>query len=126
MPTTSATNNRVITLINDSTARIGSASKLAPAIGYTRHDVSAWIHGSRPCPVEAQALMGAIAGRDVDQVIREALLERNAGTARGEKLVSALGKGLMASGAVTLSLLPDSAVLASNLPGILRCIFWVF
>lgn len=129
MPTTFTPSDRVVTLINESAAKIGSPAKLAPTIGYTRHDVSAWIHGARPCPIEAQALMATVTGRDVDEVIREALIERNANTPRGEKLISALGKGLMSAGAATLITGYASDVSASSaivLVDVLRCIFRAF
>lgn len=125
MPTQITVSNRVIDLINESAAKVGNPSKLGPTIGYTRHDVSAWIHGGRPCPVEAQALMAAVAGRNVDDVIKDALIERNANTPRGEKLLTALGKGLMGVGVLTLTMWSDKSALASNLPwgvDLLRCI----
>lgn len=129
MPTQITVSNRVIDLINESAAKVGNPSKLGPTIGYTRHDVSAWIHGGRPCPVEAQALMAAVAGRNIDDVIREALIERNANTPRGEKLVSALGKGLMSAGGLTAITLYGSDASASSaivLVDLLRCIFRAF
>lgn len=125
MPTQITVSNRVIDLINASAAKVGNPSKLGPIIGYTRHDVSAWIHGGRPCPIEAQALMAEVAGRDVDEVIREALIEKNANTPRGEKLLSALGKGLMSAGAVALITASASDVSASSpivAVELLRCI----
>jgi hypothetical protein len=69
--------------------------------------------------------MAAVAGRNVDEVIREALIERNANTARGEKLVTALGKGLMSVGGLTaITLLGNDASASSFHVGVdlLRCI----
>lgn len=58
--------------------------------------MSAWRSGSRACPVEAQILMAEIAGLDANQVMQEAIIERNAESERGEKLkevLQATGKG---------------------------------
>jgi hypothetical protein len=113
---------RLKTLLEQSSKAAGSPAKLAPEIGYSAQELSMWKRGIRACPLEAQILMAAIAKRDIDEVIREALIERNAGTLRGEKLVSALGKGLMAIGAGLVFWLPGNDALAANLPGVLRCI----
>jgi hypothetical protein len=113
---------RVKTLIDEASMRAGNDRRLAKMIEATPGNVCDWRTALRPCPLEAQILMAAIAGRDVDGVIKDALIERNAGTARGEKLVSALGKGLMGLGAATALTLCANDALAFNLPGVLRCI----
>lgn len=112
-------------MIQAAAAKAGNESKLAAMLDETRHHVSSWKHGKRTCPMEAQVLMAAIAGRDIETVMREALLERNAGTARGEKLEAVLKKGALAAGAVTALTLCGSSALAANLPSVLRCIFWL-
>lgn len=117
--------SRVMGLIDAASARVGSAYKLAKVIGYTNAEVSMWRLGRRSCPIEAQVLMAPVAGLDVDAVIREALIERNANTPRGEKLISALGKGLMAAGVLIVSTAFDNDALASSVPvalHLLRCI----
>lgn len=114
---------RLVNLIQDAIKKAGNEPKLAEFVEATRHNVNAWKHGTRSCPIEAQILMATLTKRDVDEVIREALIERNAGTPRGEKLVSALGKGLMLAGGLTVLTLCANDALASNLPGVLRCIF---
>ena len=93
----------------------GNESKLGVLIEETRHNVNAWKHGKRPCPLEAQILMASIAGRDVGAEIKAAILERNSGTSRGEKLISALGKGLLLTGVLTVLTLCANDVLASDL-----------
>lgn len=115
---------RFISLLDKATQKAGNEAKLGKLVLATRHNVNAWKHGIRPCPLEAQVLMASIAGLDVETVMREALLERNAGTARGEKLEAVLKKGAAVAGAVTASALCGSSALAANLPGVLRCIFW--
>ena len=109
-------------LIDEGTSAAEGASKLARAIGYSPEEVSMWKRGVRACPLEAQILMADVAKQNVAEVIRDALIERNEGTPRGEKLVSALGKVVsVLGGGVALTLCgPD--VMAANLPGLLRCI----
>ena len=122
MTTTAQGPARLAALIADATKAAGNASRLAEFLEDTKHNVSAWKHGKRTCPLEAQILMASLTKRNIDEVIKEALLERNAGTPRGEKLVSALGKVGLLAGAVTASTLCGPDALASNLPGLLRCI----
>lgn len=122
-------NIRVSTLIHDAATRAGNESRLAKMIEATPGNVNDWLHGRRPCPIEAQALMAAVAGLDVDSVIHDALLERNANTPRGEKLLSALGKGLMTASGAALITASASDVLASSSFApveLLRCIFRAF
>lgn len=122
MDTKIQTSPRIISLIEDAAKQAGNESKLAALIEDTRHHVNAWKQGKRVCPIEAQVLMGAIAGRDAEEVLREAVIEKHEGTPKGEKLLRALGKQvLQAGGAIALaSSVPDA--LAANLPGLLRCI----
>lgn len=117
---------RLINLITTAAKCAGNQSKLAEMVSETRHNLSAWKHGKRSCPVEAQIIMGSILGQDVNDVIRDALIEQNEGTARGEQLKSALKKGSSVAGAAALLTMSGGDVLASNLPGVLRCILWIF
>ncbi len=126
MQTQIHTSTRLISLIQKAATKAGNDSKLAELIDDTRHHVSSWKAGKRTCPIEAQVLMAAIAGQDVETVMREALLERNAGTTRGEKLAAALGKSAAVAGATAALSVCGSSAMAANLPGILRCIFWFF
>jgi transcriptional regulator with XRE-family HTH domain len=84
---------RIAKLINAAAQLYPSENQLAQAIGYTRSELSQWKLGKRACPVEAQVLLAAVAGLDAEEVLAYALIERNADTARGEKLLTALGKG---------------------------------
>lgn len=118
-------NNRVHALIDAAAEICGSAYKLSKHIGYSRNEVSGWRTDKRACPLEAQVFMAQIVGMDVDVVMREALIERHANTPRGEKLISALGKGLMSAGVVALITVSASDVSASSSIAaveLLRCI----
>ena len=122
MTTATQATPRLQKLMADAIEAAGNESKLAAFVEESRHNVNAWKHGTRSCPIEAQILMATLTKRNIDTVIRDALIERNAGTPRGEKLISALGKVGAVAGVVTLSTLCGSDALASNLPGLLRCI----
>jgi hypothetical protein len=124
MNTTTQASARLIELINEAAKCAGNQSALAEIVGETRHNLSAWKRG-RPCPLEAQIIMGSLANRDVEQIMKEAVLERNEGTARGEKLKSALKKGSSVAGAAALLTTFGGDALALNLPGLLRCISWL-
>lgn len=121
--------DRLLELIKEATLQAGNEAKLARLVEATRHNVNAWKHGTRACPIEAQILMASVAKRDIDEVIKAALIERNLGTPRGEKLISAMTKTMQGIGAVTVLTLSGSDVLASsfaaNFPGLLRCILWL-
>lgn len=81
-------------LIDAASAVAGSDYKLAQRLDVTRALVSAWRHGKKPCSLDAVADMAAIAGLPVEKIVAEALIDRNAGTPRGERLARALGKAL--------------------------------
>lgn len=126
MDTTKLPSPRLVNLIQEAALQAGNEAKLARLIDETRHHVNAWKQGKRTCSIEAQILMASVAKQDVDEVIKAALIERNLGTPRGEKLISAMTKTMQGIGAVTVLTLSGSDVLASsfaaNFPGVLRCI----
>ena len=122
MNTTAQASPRLVLLIQEAAKRAGNEAKLGELIEETRHNVNAWKHGKRSCPLEAQILMAAIAERDVGAEIKAAVLERNAGTSRGEKLIYALGKGVFLTGVVIASTLSANGVLATDFWHIPRCI----
>lgn len=111
---------RVPRLIDAASEKVGGQNKMARSIGYTRSEVSQWHTGKRACPVEAQALMAHIAGLDPQEVLAYALIERHAGTPKGEQLLTALGKGLLATSAAAFLSTYASAVWAGS--HLIRCI----
>lgn len=116
---------RLIGLIAEASMRAGNDSKLAAMIEASPSRVHDWRERGKPCPVEFQALMAALVERDPIEELRLAVLERNANTPRGEKLLSALGKGLMSAGAAALITVSASDVSASSsivAVELLRCI----
>lgn len=78
--------NRIISLINKAATVAGNDTKLADLIGEGRGRMSSWRSGDRPCPIEAQILMAEIAGMDINEVMKDAILERNEESERSEKL----------------------------------------
>ena len=87
--------NKVLvnTLIDKATEVVGSNYKLGKLIGVSPQAMSDWKHHRRPCPPEDMALMAAAAGFDAEAWLIRGLLEKHAGTAKGERLAVALGKG---------------------------------
>lgn len=90
-------------LIDKASAIAGSDAKLAQLIGASKQHVSNWRHGSRPCPIEDVALMAGVAGLDAEAWLIRATIERHQGTAKGDRLLKVLGKGLLATGAAIAS-----------------------
>lgn len=83
---------RIDKLIKVATEKVGTEYKLAQYIGYDQAAITKWKNKSKPCPLEAQALMAEVAGFNASEVIAVAILERNADKPRFEKLEIALGK----------------------------------
>lgn len=116
---------RINSLITRASMRAGNQSRLAKMLEVSPGNVTDWLEGRRPCPLEAQILMAPLADENVDSVIHTAIVEKHEGTSKGEKLISALGKGLMASGGLTVTMLSGRDASASSLNvavDLLRCI----
>lgn len=90
-------------LIDLASEAAGSDYKLAKLIETSRSTVSDWRHGRRPCPIGDVALMAQVAGLDANQWIARATVAQYEGTPKGDKLYIALGKALLATGAVIAS-----------------------
>lgn len=102
-------------LIDRAAAAAGSDYKLAQAIGTTRQAVSNWRHGFRPVPVEDVALMASMAGLEADKWALRALVMRHEGTEKGDRLLKALGKGLLATGGALASFGANAAAISSSM-----------
>lgn len=115
---------RIKTLIDAASMRVGNQYRMGRHIGYSDAEVSMWKAGARSCPPEAQALMAEAAGFDVAEILAIAIIERHANTARGEKLLSALGKVLHQEHAAAFIATSASAVWALTDGGsyLIRCI----
>lgn len=84
--------NRIDNLIKRASESAGTEYKLAKIMGYDQAALTKWKNGSKPCPIEAQAIMAEVAGLDAMETIAAALLERNEGTKRYGALEKAVGK----------------------------------
>lgn len=90
-------------LIDKASAIAGSDYKLAKHLGIPGQHVSAWRHGKRTATPEDQALLAALAGLDATQVLARAMVEKHEGTRKGDMLMRALGKALLATGVAASS-----------------------
>ena len=83
---------RIDKLIKMASEKSGTEYKLAQAMGYSQQHFTKWKNGTRPCPIEAQAIMAEIAGLEAMEVVAAALLERNKGKRQYKALEKAVGK----------------------------------
>ena len=118
-------------LIDRAAAIAGSDYKLAQQLQVTRQTISNWRHGAAPCPVESQALIAHVAGLDPLAELARAVVRKHEGTAKGDMLMKALGKPLLAIGAVLgsagaaahqiFSMVPTATHLGEQLLRITQC-----
>jgi hypothetical protein len=87
-------------LIDKAAEIAGSDNKLALRLGVSRQLVSNWRHGLKTCTPEDWALLAYIAGLDAEEALIRAVVAKHADTPKGERLLTALGKGLQVTGAV--------------------------
>jgi hypothetical protein len=87
-------------LIDKASKAAGNDNKLAQMLDVNRQAVSNWRHGKKTCPVGDVALMADIAGLAAEDWTNRAVIAAYAGTSKGEKIARALGKALVATGAV--------------------------
>ena len=98
-----AANTELNILIDKASAIAGSDYRLAKMIGMTPQNVSNWRHGQASCSPENRALLAAVAGLDPVAELARATVEKHAGTSKGDMLMKALGKGLLATGVALAS-----------------------
>jgi len=89
----------VKTLIGNASKVCGSDGKLATSMGVSRTLVSDWRHGRKRCAPEDVAIIASIAGLDANAWAMRAMVWRWEGTPKGDRLMRALGKGFLATGA---------------------------
>lgn len=114
-------------LIEKASTAAGSDYKLAQLLEVPRQNLSAWKHGRKTCPIGDQVLMAELAGLKTEEWAARALVAQYEGTSKGDKLFRALGKALLASGAVLVSsgasALPIfSTITESTISYFIRCI----
>ncbi|MCY1168679.1 hypothetical protein D9M73_86820 [compost metagenome] len=81
-------------LIDKAAHVVGSEAKLAKAMGIPQSHISNWKAGDRTCTPEDRARLAGFAQEDALQELVRAVLEKTAGTLRGDQLRKVLGKSL--------------------------------
>jgi len=110
-------------LIDRAKAKTGSDYATAKALGVSRMTVSNWRHGKKPCSAPDVALLAEVAGLEPDKWLMRATVTQHEGTPKGDKLMRALGKALLATGAAIASNGASAAVICSTtLNDFIRCI----
>lgn len=79
---------KISELIAGASQVLGSDNAIAVRLGVPRQLVSMWKSGARDCPPEDQARIAAILGADPREALVSAVLERHAGTPKGEALAA--------------------------------------
>lgn len=116
------------TLIDKAAERAGSDYKLAAMLGMQRQAISNMRHGRKTATPEDQALFASVAGLDAMEVLARAMVWKHEGTPKGDKLMRALGKGLLATGAAVASAGASAAAIFSSISpaktvvDLIRCI----
>lgn len=87
-------------LLDLAAEKAGSDYAVAKALGMHRQQVSNWRTGQRTCTPEDVAQLAAIAGLEPEKWMIRAVLAKYEGTPKGDRLYKALGKSLLATGAV--------------------------
>lgn len=100
-------------LIDQASRQAGNDRKLAKLLEKTPQRLSDWRHGRKTCQPEDQAIMASIAGLDAMEVLARATVEHFEGTPKGDLLMRALGKGLLATGAALGSVGASAAEISS-------------
>lgn len=110
-------------LINLASEKAGSDYKLAQMLESSRSAVSDWRHGRKTCPIADVALMAHIAGLDPAAWVARATVSPYEGSPKGDKLFIALGKALVATGAVIASSGASAQALSGECVSyLIRCI----
>jgi DNA-binding transcriptional regulator YdaS (Cro superfamily) len=104
----------VKTLIDNASKVCGSDSKLAQTLDVSRALISDWRHGRKRCAPEDIAIIASIAGFDANAWAMRAMVWRWEGTPKGDRLMRALGKGLLVTGGVLASAGANAAAIFSS------------
>ena len=111
-------------LIDKAKAIAGSDAKVARMLGVVPQRIANWRNGSAGCSLEDQALLAAAAGLDPLQELARAAVRKHEGTEKGDRLMRALGKTLLATGGVVVSAGANAATIFSSLPTPSHALEW--
>lgn len=112
-------------LIDEAKARAGNDTKLAKMLNTTSSRVSDWRHGRKTCQPEDQAVLASIAGMNAIEVLARATVQQHEGTPKGDLLMRALGKTLLATGGVLGTAGANAAAIFSSTPTPSNMVDWV-
>ena len=112
-------NDLVISLLDRVKEKTSSDYKTAQALGVDRQVISDWRAGRKPAPPEEMAVLAHLAGLNPQEWLVRGTLAKHEGTPKGERLLSALGKVLLATGGVTGSGIAGASQACCD---VLRCI----
>lgn len=90
----------VLRLIEGASDIAGSDYKLAKMMGIPRQHLSDYKHGKRNAQPEDIAILASLQGLDGSAWALRAMVEKHEGTAKGDRLMKAVGKALLATGAM--------------------------
>lgn len=93
----------VTMLLDLASAKVGSDYKLAQLLGVSRQRVSNWRNAQQTISPEDVAIVANVAGLDASGWALRAMVAKHEGTAKGDRLMKAVGKALLATGAVVAS-----------------------
>ena len=111
-------------LIDKAKSIAGSDAALARTLGVVPQRIANWRNGSAGCSLEDQALLAAAAGLDPLQELARAAVRKHEGTGKGDRLMGALGKGLLATGGALVSAGANAAVIFSSIPAPVHALEW--
>ena len=115
----------VVPLIDKAAKMCGGYEKLAERLGTSPAAVSHMKAGKRPISPETAAELADIAHEDVQWAVNMAIIERNAGTEKGERLARILGEARYAIGAAVVAVLlfspKDSPAMSTDLANSQLC-----
>lgn len=103
-------------LIDSAKQAAGTDRELAKMLNTTSSRISDWRHGRKTCQPDDQAVLASIAGMNAMETLARATVLQHEGTAKGDLLMRALGKGLLATGGVLGSAGASAAAIFSSIP----------
>lgn len=89
----------LVRLLDEAREKSGSDQKTANALGISRTVISSWRNGHRTCSPEDVAQIAAVAGLEPEKWLIRAVIAKHEGTPKGDRLMKALGKSLLLTGA---------------------------
>lgn len=117
----------ILSLLDAAKQQLGSDYKVCKALGISTSVISDWRHARKNPQPEDIALIAGLAGMDAATWALRALVEKHEGTPKGDRLMKAVGKAFLATGAAFAGAGANAAVIfgstSENVGHLIRCIF---